>query len=216
MSEQPTTKHPVEIKLHRKSKLLAIEYSDGVRFEYPCEYLRVFSRAKEVRKLATPVTGKEQVNILRIEPQGQYAVRLIFDDGHDTGIFSWDTLYRLGQMQEDNWRDYLKRLEEIGYSRRQNKDDASMPRQIKILYFTYLAEYFRKTSETVEIPESVVSVEKLLDWLRKRYHDQDYLLREGSFQVTVNKQFSEPFTHIDDGDEVALVPTSPIAPAADK
>lgn len=215
MSEQPTTKIPVEINLHRKSKLLAIEYADGARFEYPCEYLRVFSRAKEVRTLATPVTGKEQVNILSIEPQGQYAVRLIFDDGHDTGIFSWDTLYQLGEKQEDNWRDYLKSLEEIGYSRRQSRDDSSKPCQIKILYFTYLAEYFRKTSETVGIPESVTSVENLLDWLRKRYEDKDYLLRDGSFQVTVNKQFSEPFTRIDDGDEVALVPTSPTAPVAD-
>ena len=216
MSEQPTTKNPVEIKLHSKSRLLIIEYSDGMRFEYPCEYLRVFSRAKEVRTSAAPVTGKEQVNILNIEPQGQYAVRLIFDDGHDTSIYSWDTLYELGQKHEDNWRNYLKRLEEIGYSRKQRSDESSSPRQIKLLYFTYLAEYFRKASELVAIPESVTSVETLLAWLRKRYADQDYLLREGSFQVTVNKQFSEPFTRIEDGDEVALVPTSPIAPVPDK
>ena len=165
--------------------------------------------------MATPVTGKEDVNILSIEPQGQYAVRLIFDDGHDTSIYSWDTLYELGEKQEENWRDYLKRLEEIGYSRRQRADDFSNPRQIRMLYFTYLAEYFRKASESVEIPESVTSVETLLAWLRKKYQDQDYLLREGSFQVTVNKQFSEPFTRIEDGDEVALVPTSPIAPVPD-
>ncbi|MCP4993517.1 MAG: DUF971 domain-containing protein [Gammaproteobacteria bacterium] len=168
-----------------------------------------------MRTLARPVTGKEEVNILSIEPQGQYAVRLIFDDGHDTGIYSWDTLYELGEKQEDNWRGYLQRLEEIGYSRRQRAEDSSTPRKIKMLYFTYLAEYFRKTSEIVEIPEGVTSVETLIVWLRKKYQEQDYLLREGSFQVTVNKQFSEPFTRIEDGDEVALVPTSPIAPVPD-
>lgn len=212
MSNNPTANNPIEIKLHSKSRLFVIEYSDGRRFEFPCEYLRVFSRAKEVRTLGTPVTGKEDVTITSIEPQGKYAVRLIFDDGHDTGIYSWDTLYELGEKQDENWRAYLKRLEEIGYSRRNSAIVSSTPRKIEMLYFTYLAEYFRKASETVEIPERVSSVETLLEWLRKRYQDQAHLLREGSFQVTVNKQFSEPFTHIEDGDEVALIPTSPIAP----
>ncbi len=99
---------PTEINLHQKSHILAIRFSDAASFEYPCEYLRVFSPAAEVKASRTPVTGKEQVNIERIEPQGQYAIRLVFDDGHDTGIFSWETLYALGKNKQQNWQNYLR------------------------------------------------------------------------------------------------------------
>ncbi len=215
MSEQPPDLFPTEINLHSKSRLLIVVFSDGRRFELPCEYLRVFSRAKEVRTLDTPVTGKEDVNITRIEPQGQYAVRLEFDDGHDTGIYSWDTLYELGERHEENWRDYLEKLNEIGYQRKTGPTGDASPRRIKLLYFTYLVKKLRKESEEVEIPASVIDVNTLLEWLRKRQRDNAHLLQEGSIQLTVNKQFSEPFTRIDDGDEVALIPTSPIAPVAE-
>jgi DUF971 family protein/molybdopterin converting factor small subunit len=212
MTEQAPVRTPTEINLHRKSRLLIIAFSDGERFELPCEYLRVFSRAKEVRTMDTPITGKEDVNIIRIEPQGQYAVRLVFDDGHDTGIYSWDTLYELGEKREDNWIEYLRKIEALGYQRKSNQGE---PRRIKLLYFTYLVKNLRRESEEVEIPDTVTDVQTLLEWLRKRKRDDAHLFREGSLQLTVNKQFSEPFTRIEDGDEVALIPTSPIAPVAD-
>jgi len=213
MSEQPPHRIPTEINLHRKTRLLAIEFSDGKRFELPCEYLRVFSRAKEVRTLENPVVGKEEVNITAIEPQGQYAVKLVFDDGHDTGIYSWDTLYALGEHQTENWQAYLDKLEQLGYQRQVAGGDA--PKTIHLLYFTYLVKAFHKETETLQVPPTVENVESLIEWLRRQKRDQAHLLKDGSVRVTVNRQFAEPFTRIDNGDEVAIVPTSPIAPAPD-
>ncbi len=211
MSDKPLTPTPTAINLHSKSRLLAIEFSDGASFRLPCEYLRVFAKAKEVRTQQQPVTGKESVNINAIEPQGQYAVRLTFDDGHDSSIYSWETLYELGVNQESNWQAYQERLRELGY---QPADAAALsaPRTIHLLYFTYLVKQLQRESETVEIPASVTDVADLGDWLRRRNPDQAHLFQEGSFQVTVNKQFSEPFTRIEAGDEVALIPTSPNVP----
>ena len=112
---------PTEIKLHQASRILEVAFEDGARFELPCEYLRVFSPSAEVRGhgpgTATLVTGKEQVNITAIEPIGNYAVRLVFDDGHSTGLYSWNILYDLGQDRERQWQDYLGRLAEAGYQR---------------------------------------------------------------------------------------------------
>ena len=112
---------PTEIKLHQASRLLEVAFEDGTRFELPCEYLRVFSPSAEVRGhgpgTATLVTGKEQVNITAIEPVGNYAVRLVFDDGHSTGLYSWNILYDLGRDQDSQWQDYLRRLAEAGYQR---------------------------------------------------------------------------------------------------
>lgn len=110
--------HPVEINLHQKSRTLAIKFDDGAEFEMSCEYLRVFSPSAEVQGHG-PDEGilqvdKEDVNIERIEPVGNYAIQLSFDDSHNTGIYSWETLYRLGANKENNWRDYLQRLKEAG------------------------------------------------------------------------------------------------------
>ncbi|MCP4992782.1 MAG: DUF971 domain-containing protein [Gammaproteobacteria bacterium] len=213
MSKTTAHKTPVEINLHSKSRLLAITFNDGKRFELPCEYLRVFSRAKEVRTMEQPVVGKEQVNITQIEPQGDYAIRLTFDDGHDTGIYSWDSLYELGDSQKENWQNYLARLDELGHTRNEVE---SGPKKIKIMYFTYLVEYMRKEAEETELPEKVTDVLSLLDWLRWRNPDRAHLFADSAIQVTVNKQFSEPFTKLSSGDEVAIIPTSPITPAAEK
>ena len=113
--------HPTEIKLHQNSRLLEVAFEDGTHFQLPCEYLRVFSPSAEVRGhgpgTGTLVTGKEGVNITTIEPVGNYAVRLVFDDGHSTGLYSWNVLYELGADKESNWRDYLHRLTEAGYRR---------------------------------------------------------------------------------------------------
>ncbi len=117
----PPTPTPTEINLHRQSKVLELTFEDGSHFNLPCEYLRVFSPSAEVRGHGpgqeTLQTGKEDVNIANITPVGNYAVVLHFDDGHNTGIYSWDTLYDLGKNQESNWRGYLERLEAAGHKR---------------------------------------------------------------------------------------------------
>ena len=112
---------PTEIKLHQTSRVLDIAFEDGARFALPCEYLRVFSPSAEVRGHGPGpgvlVTGKETVNITAIEPIGNYAVKLVFDDGHSTGLYSWDVLHDLSVNQDTHWQDYLRRLAEVGYQR---------------------------------------------------------------------------------------------------
>lgn len=103
---------PTEIRLRSRSRLLAVTFDDGSRFELPFEYLRVYSPSAEVKGHGPGhevlVLGKENVGIRRIEPIGQYAVRLVFDDGHDTGLYSWRYLYELGRDYEKNWARYLE------------------------------------------------------------------------------------------------------------
>ena len=112
---------PIDIRLHQRSRMLEIHYDDGARFELPCEYLRVFSPSAEVRGHGPGQevlqTGKESVNIAAIEPVGNYAVKLVFDDGHDTGIYSWDYLRELAVDRDANWRAYLDRLARAGVRR---------------------------------------------------------------------------------------------------
>ncbi len=113
--------HPTRIVLHRASRTLEIGFEDERVFSLPCEYLRVFSPSAEVRGHGLPepllVSGKREVNIEAIEPVGQYAIKLIFDDGHDSGLYDWDFLYDLGQKQDANWARYLARLEAAGKTR---------------------------------------------------------------------------------------------------
>ena len=115
------TPRPTEINLHQVSKMLEITFDDGRSFAMPVEYLRVFSPSAEVRGHGPGQevlqTGKRQVNIQAIEPVGMYAVKLVFTDGHDTGIYSWDYLYDLGAKQDSNWKSYLARLSQAGKSR---------------------------------------------------------------------------------------------------
>ena len=116
------SKHrPTEISLHRQSRVLEVHFDDGAVFNLPCEYLRVFSPSAEVRGHGLPepllIVGKENVNIVAIEPVGQYAVKLVFDDGHDSGLFDWDFLYLLGLDYAKNWARYLERLAANGLSR---------------------------------------------------------------------------------------------------
>ena len=217
MTESKSSHQPTEISLHRKSRVLSIAFDDGKRFDLPCEYLRVFSRAAEVLTKGTPETGKESVNIERVEPQGSYAVRLVFDDGHDTGIYSWSTLYDLGEHLEENWANYLERLKQLGIERSSDAPGgAADKRRVKILYFAYLVKKLRKESDELELPGDVADVEGLLALLRRRERDLGYLLADDNLRITVNKQFAQPFTRLDDGDEVAIVPVSPTAPAPPK
>jgi DUF971 family protein len=113
---------PTEITLHQGPRRLEIQFDDGAHFELPCEYLRVYSPSAEVKGHGPGqevlVTGKEMVNINAIEPVGHYAVKLVFDDGHSTGLYSWNYLYHLGQQQEQLWKDYLDALEQAGYQRK--------------------------------------------------------------------------------------------------
>ncbi len=115
---------PTEIKLHSKSRVLEIVFDDGAHYRLPCEYLRVYSPSAEIRGHGPGQevlqTGKEDVNINAIEPIGNYAVRLVFDDGHSTGLFTWDYLHELGANQEEYWQDYLQRLAKAGYRRREH------------------------------------------------------------------------------------------------
>jgi len=112
---------PQEIKLHQVSGLLELVYEDGVTVNLSAEYLRVFSPSAEVQghspDQAVLQTGKQMVKIAKLVPQGHYAIRIEFSDGHDTGIFSWQYLFELGSKQEDNWAAYLKKLEDAGKSR---------------------------------------------------------------------------------------------------
>jgi DUF971 family protein len=115
------TPTPTEIKLHQRSRVMEIVFSDGQRFELPYEVLRVYSPSAEVRGHGPGQevlqTGKREVEIVDIEPVGAYAVQPRFSDGHDTGIYSWDYLYELGLHQEELWARYLQRLEVAGASR---------------------------------------------------------------------------------------------------
>lgn len=112
---------PTDIKLHQKSRFLEITFDDGSHFNLSCEYLRVFSPSAEVRGHGPGQEvlqiGKETVNITRIEPVGNYAVVLHFDDGHNTGIYSWDRLYDLGINHDEYWGSYLSQLERAGHKR---------------------------------------------------------------------------------------------------
>lgn len=114
-------KAPSDIRLHRKSRVLDVAYADGTRHALPCEYLRVYSPSAEVRGHGGGepmlVPGKRNVNIDKVDAVGQYAVRLVFDDGHNTGLYSWDVLEDLCQNQQRYWSRYLSRLEEHGLSR---------------------------------------------------------------------------------------------------
>ncbi len=120
---------PTEITLHKTSRILEISFDDERTFKLPCEYLRVFSPSAEVQghgpgqeKLQV---GKIFVNIKEMKPMGNYALGITFDDGHDSGIFSWEVLHELGLNQPSNWKGYLAKLEEAGESREPKRPGTS-------------------------------------------------------------------------------------------
>jgi DUF971 family protein len=112
---------PTELRVNRAEKRLTVSFDDGARFELPAELLRVESPSAEVKGHGpgqkTIVAGRRHVGIMDLKPVGNYAVRIIFDDLHNTGMYSWRYLYHLGQNQERLWADYLTALEERGLSR---------------------------------------------------------------------------------------------------
>lgn len=119
---------PTDLKLHQKSRILEISFEDGSRFKLPTEFLRAYSPSAEVRGHGPGQevlqVGIENVNITNIEPVGTYAVCLHFDDGHATGIYSWDWLYNLGQNHDRLWQEYLDRLKQAGHQRKGDKPSA--------------------------------------------------------------------------------------------
>ena len=118
---RPTAHWPVELRLKRAEKVLAVSFDDGARFELPAELLRVESPSAEVQGHGAgqkkTIAGRRHVAIVGVEPVGNYAVKLVFDDTHDTGIYSWNYLYELGTRQAEIWQAYLDRLAAEGKSR---------------------------------------------------------------------------------------------------
>lgn len=117
---------PTDIKLHTKSKVLEVSFNDET-FMLPCEYLRVHSPSAEVKGHGPGQEvlqlNKENVSIVAIEPVGKYAVRLIFDDSHNSGLYSWDILYDLGTNKKIHWGNYLARLADAGQNRESQPND---------------------------------------------------------------------------------------------
>ena len=116
------TRHwPVELRLKTADKILEIDFDDGKSFRLPAEYLRVESPSAEVKGHAPSqrqlVAGRRHVGILQVETVGNYALRIKFDDLHDTGIYTWNYLYELGEKQDVNWKTYLAEMAERGFSR---------------------------------------------------------------------------------------------------
>ena len=116
---------PTQINLHQKSRILELTFDDESHFELSCEYLRVNSPSAEVQGhgpgQGTLQVGKEDVGIDKIEQVGNYAVCIHFDDGHNTGIYAWDTLYKLGRHKDEIWQDYLNQLQQSGFERKENR-----------------------------------------------------------------------------------------------
>ena len=112
---------PHDITVHSQSRILEVSFSDGVTFRIPFELMRVYSPSAEVKGHGegqeTLQSGKREVDLLALEPVGNYAVQPRFSDGHDSGIFSWDYLYFLGSQQEQLWKDYAQRLQAAGVDR---------------------------------------------------------------------------------------------------
>jgi DUF971 family protein len=112
---------PSKVKLHRGSNTLELEYKDGRKFQLAAEYLRVFSPSAEVRGHGVGQEvlqwGKKNVVLTSVKPAGKYAVKLVFDDGHDSGLYSWQYLLELAEKEADNWQDYLDRLKAAGLDR---------------------------------------------------------------------------------------------------
>ena len=110
---------PSAINLHKASKTLTLKYPSGEQYELPAEFLRVHSPSAEVQGHGNPILqfGKINVGLSKVEPAGQYALKLTFDDRHDSGLFTWEYLHQLGVRQEELWADYLAELKKAGKSR---------------------------------------------------------------------------------------------------
>jgi DUF971 family protein len=123
LTAKPSNTHPIEIKLHQVSNIVEISFDDGSVFKLPSEYLRVYTPSAEAVGHAPGQEvlqiGKEEVTIKQINPVGNYAIAPVFSDGHNSGIYTWDFLYKLGAEYPALWANYLHKLEDAGYKREQ-------------------------------------------------------------------------------------------------
>ena len=123
LTVEPTNHTPTDIKLHQLSRILEVCFDNGETFKLPCEYLRVYTPSAEALGHApgqeTLQTGKENVNISEIKPMGNYGIEPTFTDGHNSGIYSWDMLYKLGSEYQTLWANYLEALQKSGHIRKE-------------------------------------------------------------------------------------------------
>ncbi|MFZ2312234.1 MAG: DUF971 domain-containing protein [Methylobacter sp.] len=123
LTVEPCNSHPTEIKLHQVSNILEISFDDGSVFKLPAEYLRVYTPSAEavghVPGQEVLQIGKEDVTIKEIKPIGNYAIAPVFSDGHNSGIYTWDLLYKLGAEYQTLWTNYLHNLEAAGHKRKE-------------------------------------------------------------------------------------------------
>ncbi len=127
LTVKPANTHPTEIKLHQVSNIVEISFDDGSVFQLPAEYLRVYTPSAEALGHGPGQevlqVNKEDVTIKEIRPVGNYAIALVFSDGHDSGIYTWDLLYKLGAEYQTLWADYLHRLEAAGHKHKQPRQN---------------------------------------------------------------------------------------------
>lgn len=203
MNERIDGPVPTEIKLHQQTGVLEMLFSDGAQFHLPAEYLRVLDRVPgDAGQL---VSGKERVRITRIIPEGNRAIRLVFNDGFQGSVLNWADLHELGRDYADRWAAYLDRLGAAGIER---KVDESGP-YIRILYFARLVDRLGRGREDVTLPGTVTNVRTLLAWLRSRGGEWATYLVDGAVNVTINREFTKPESSFKPGDEVAIVPNHP-------
>ncbi len=123
LTAKPSNTHPTEVKLHQVSNVVEISFDNGSVFKLPCEYLRVFTPSAEAVGHAPGQevlqVGKEDVTITEIKPVGNYAIAPVFSDGHNSGIYTWDFLYKLGAEYTTLWADYLNKLEAAGHTHKE-------------------------------------------------------------------------------------------------
>lgn len=201
-----------DIQLHQKSRLLEMTFENGRRFELPCEYLRVFSPSAEVKALEEQgeiLHGKEGVNITAISPVGNYAIQITFDDGHDTGVYSWEMLYKLGEDRDSNWQAYLDKLNEKGLAPEVRE------KQVRVLYSAILPDILGLEDETETIPVTTNTITDLVQFLRMRGGVWDKTFKETVLKVTINQRFADLDSIVRDGDEIALIPVPPEGMDAD-
>ena len=192
---------PTHIALHQQSRELEIHFNDGSEFHLPCEYLRVFSPSAEVKAAKNRgelIRGKQDVNITAIEPMGSYAVRIVFDDGHDSGVYSWSTLKNLSEQFDSNWMEYQQQLNET--------ENTGGERAIKVLFFIGLVELLGTESIELQLNESAKTVSDVIDLLAEKGEHWKQGLNKEKITITVNKQFAPLDQQLFSGDELALVP----------
>jgi DUF971 family protein/molybdopterin converting factor small subunit len=192
---------PTQIKLHQKTRMLEVHFNDQTSYKLPCEYLRVFSPSAEVKAAKNrgeTIVGKEQVSIDGIEPVGQYAIRLVFDDGHDSGIYSWKTLKSLGENYSNYWQDYVQQLTRLQTKMQPQSD------KIRVLFFVGLVDEVGCENLELDPGDETKTVEDVVSQLRHKFESS--LLQTELLTITVNKQFVRPSHLLHAGDEIALVP----------